>query len=184
MTIPMGQKPEAVLHPNHYGGDVPYEVIKVLRAWLSKEEFEAFLVATGITYLARYKKKNGLEDIQKALFYIRYLEGVIMDLEKPLVREPASGDLLRKGDGALSPRLISDGEPPNPIAWPDPTQEMLDSPLFMAVWNCIKKWDINVPNAYAGYCGATGNHVRAILDALNTYSHLIFYSYYKTKLPP
>lgn len=77
-----------------------------------------------------------------------------------------SGDLMREGDGALSPRLIQDGEPANPISWPGPTQEMLDSPKFEAVWQCIKKWDINVPDAYAGYSGATGNHVRAILDAL------------------
>lgn len=50
--------------------------------------------------------------------------------------------------------------------WPDPTPEMLNSPKFEAIWQCIKRWDINVPNAYTGYCGATGNHVRAILDAL------------------
>jgi hypothetical protein len=50
--------------------------------------------------------------------------------------------------------------------WPDPTLEMLDDPKFEAVWQRIKSWDINVPDVYAGYCGATGNHVRAILDAL------------------
>lgn len=50
--------------------------------------------------------------------------------------------------------------------WPDPTPEMLTDPQFEAVWNCIKSWDINVPTAYSGYMGATGNHVRAILDAL------------------
>lgn len=50
--------------------------------------------------------------------------------------------------------------------WPDPTPAMLETPEFEAIWQCIKKWDIAVPNAYGGYCGATGNHVRAILDAL------------------
>lgn len=64
-------------------------------------------------------------------------------------------------------RLISDGEPSNPIPWPDPTPEMLASSEFEAVWQCIKKWDINVPDRYAGYMSATGNHVRAILDALS-----------------
>jgi hypothetical protein len=78
----------------------------------------------------------------------------------------ASGDLMKEGDGALSPRLIHDGEPPTPIAWPSPTEEMMTTAEFEAVWQCIKKWDINVPDAYAGYCGATGNHVRAILDGL------------------
>lgn len=50
--------------------------------------------------------------------------------------------------------------------WPNPTPEMLKDPTFNAIWNVIKSWDINVPDAYSGYCGATGNHVRAILDAL------------------
>jgi hypothetical protein len=42
---------------------------------------------------------------------------------------------------------------------------MLATLEFEAVWQCIKSWDIAVPDAYFGYCGATGNHVRAILDA-------------------
>jgi hypothetical protein len=53
------------------------------------------------------------------------------------------------------------------IGWPDPTPDMRASPKFEAIWQCIKSWDINVPEAYGGYCGATGNHVRAILDALS-----------------
>jgi hypothetical protein len=50
--------------------------------------------------------------------------------------------------------------------WPDPTGEQLQSPQFEVIWQVIKSWDISVPDAYRGYCGATGNHVRAILDAL------------------
>jgi hypothetical protein len=56
----------------------------------------------------------------------------------------------------------------DPPSWPRPTPDMLDSPEFNAIWEAIKDWDINVPNVYAGYCGASGNHVRAILDALNS----------------
>lgn len=50
--------------------------------------------------------------------------------------------------------------------WPDPTLEMLEDPIFNAIWHTIKTWDINVPTQYAGYCGATGNHARAIFDAI------------------
>lgn len=50
--------------------------------------------------------------------------------------------------------------------WPDPTPDMLNDPLFEAIWKVIKTWDINVPDAYFGYCGASGNHVRAILDGI------------------
>lgn len=52
--------------------------------------------------------------------------------------------------------------------WQDPDPETLDTPEFNAVWSCIKDWDIAVPRAYSGYSPATGNHVRAILDALRT----------------
>lgn len=51
--------------------------------------------------------------------------------------------------------------------WLDPSEAMLADPRFEAIWQTIKTWDINVPGAYAGYEGATGNHVRAILDALD-----------------
>ncbi len=54
------------------------------------------------------------------------------------------------------------------ISWPDPTPEMLENPLFKAIWEVIKGWDINVPGAYVGYCGATGNHTRAIFDAVKS----------------
>ena len=83
---------------------------------------------------------------------------------------------LAKIDAALASLDAPQGEgvqainePQHPIPWPDPTPEMLDSPRFNAIWHCIKSWDINVPEAYGGYCGATGNHVRAILDALDNH---------------
>ncbi len=50
--------------------------------------------------------------------------------------------------------------------WPDPTPEMLKTPEFEAIWQCIKNWDIEVVSG-DGYSSATGNHVRAILDALS-----------------
>lgn len=55
--------------------------------------------------------------------------------------------------------------------WKDPTPEMLITKEFNAVWNCIKGWDIAVLESVDGsglYSGATGNHVRAILDALGS----------------
>lgn len=61
--------------------------------------------------------------------------------------------------------IISEGFTPT-IEWLDPTEDMLRNPAFKAIWHCIKTWDINVPEAYNGYCGANGNHVRAILGAL------------------
>ena len=38
--------------------------------------------------------------------------------------------------------------------------------IFNAIWDVIKTWDVNVPEEYEGYCGANGNHVCAIMDAV------------------
>lgn len=53
------------------------------------------------------------------------------------------------------------------IEWPDPTPDELKSPVFEAIWQVIKTWDINVPGAYAGYMGAIGNHAAAILHGIS-----------------
>lgn len=73
---------EKVNHPSHYGGaDNPYEVIKVLRAWLTPEEYRGFLKGNIIKYLARSTKKGvRVEDQQKAAWYARALE----EAEKPI----------------------------------------------------------------------------------------------------
>jgi hypothetical protein len=53
------------------------------------------------------------------------------------------------------------------LNWRSPTPEMLNGdPLFDAIWNVIKSWDVNVPGVYIGYCGANGNHARAIYEAV------------------
>lgn len=56
--------------------------------------------------------------------------------------------------------------------WPSPTEEQINSPQFNAIWNVIKSWDVNIPDQYFGYCGANGNHVVAILNALRDYFEL------------
>lgn len=59
-------------------------------------------------------------------------------------------------------------EPIREELWPDPTPEMMKSLEFNAIWDLIKTWDINVPeiDGEGVYSGATGNHVRAIIDAI------------------
>ena len=61
---------EAVDHPDHYGGkDNPYETIKVLKAWLTPEEYIGFLKGNVIKYLSRARQKNGTQDVAKATWY-------------------------------------------------------------------------------------------------------------------
>lgn len=61
-------KKESVNHPDHYGGDTVYEVIKVLEAWNL-----GFHLSTAIKYLPRAGKKDPakeIEDLKKAVWYI------------------------------------------------------------------------------------------------------------------
>lgn len=60
---------DSVNHPDHYGGDTPYEVIKVIHAW----ELD-FDLGNAVKYIARAGKKsrNPIEDLEKAIFYINY----------------------------------------------------------------------------------------------------------------
>ena len=66
-------------HPSHYGGDSPYECIKVMEQWLSEEELEGALKFNVFKYLQRYQKKEGLQDLYKAQWYLARL---IKNLEK------------------------------------------------------------------------------------------------------
>lgn len=62
----------------------------------------------------------------------------------------------------------SDLSPASPIlkAMPNPSEKMLESPEFNALWDIIKHWDINVSDYYKGYCGGNGSHVTLLLEAL------------------
>lgn len=61
---------ETVNHPDHYGGDNVYEVIKVLEAWGLNENARLW---NAVKYIARAGKKDPsktLEDLMKARFYL------------------------------------------------------------------------------------------------------------------
>lgn len=70
------------INPAHYrkGG---LEVIDVLETKLSHEEFKGFCKGLAIKYLLRADDKNGLEDYEKAQWYINRL---VKKLEKEAVR--------------------------------------------------------------------------------------------------
>lgn len=61
-----------------------------------------------------------------------------------------------------------DGKPaPATNNYQDPTPEMLNDPMWNAIWDEIKTWDIAVPGVHNGSpSGATGNHATAIYLAI------------------
>jgi hypothetical protein len=60
---------EYINHPQHYGGvNNTFEPIKII------EHYELnFIEGSILKYLLRYKKKNGLEDLKKAQWYLNHL---------------------------------------------------------------------------------------------------------------
>lgn len=70
-----GDVKDMVNSPAHYGGkDNPYETIKVLKAWLTPEEYRGFLKGNAIKYLSREGKKgDATEDRRKAQWYLNEL---------------------------------------------------------------------------------------------------------------
>ena len=52
------------------------------------------------------------------------------------------------------------------LEMPNPTVEDLADPVFEAIWQATKTWDVNSPEYYEGYCGLNGSHVKIILDAV------------------
>lgn len=70
----MKKKEEQVNHPERYGGDTTYECIKVLKAWMSKEEYEGFLKGNAIKYICRCGKKDEeIQELEKAKWYLEKL---------------------------------------------------------------------------------------------------------------
>lgn len=67
-------KHDPVHNPAHYtaGG---IETIDYLKAKMTKDQFEGFLLGNCLKYLSRYQNKNGLEDLQKANWYLNRLIG-------------------------------------------------------------------------------------------------------------
>lgn len=98
----------------------------------------------------------------------RAIETIKNNYLKMLAAVPAEPD--EWPDAKTSAAAVAVGEPMTDrktmCDMPNPSESDLESPVFEAIWQTIKRWDVNVPNYYIGYCGANGSHVKLILDAL------------------
>lgn len=65
---------DMVNHPKHYISESGAETIDSIAALTEdKTGIEAYCIGNIIKYVSRYKKKNGLEDLNKAAWYLNYL---------------------------------------------------------------------------------------------------------------
>jgi len=63
-----------VNHPAHYISDKGIETISVIEAFTDGlNGIEAVCTGNALKYLCRWPKKNGLEDLEKAAWYLNYL---------------------------------------------------------------------------------------------------------------
>lgn len=65
-----------------------------------------------------------------------------------------------------SPQKPGEVDLPLDIDMPNPSRDDLSNPIFEAIWQVIKTWDINSPEYYSGYCGANGSHAKILLDSV------------------
>lgn len=67
-------------HPSRYGGDSKYECIKVLKEWMTVEEYRGFCRGNAIKYLCRIGKKDDPDkELDKAAVYIGFLKETYQD---------------------------------------------------------------------------------------------------------
>lgn len=69
--------------PAHYRAGSDYETIKVLRAWLPREQLIGYLRGTIIKYQSRLGAKDDiLQDAGKARWYSNYLEAFLRETKE------------------------------------------------------------------------------------------------------
>lgn len=79
------------LSPLHYKCDSEaYEHWNVLEQWMNTAEFTGFLLGNASKYLRRWRSKNGVEDLQKAIVYInRCIQHIeVRESQPPTTRSP------------------------------------------------------------------------------------------------
>lgn len=66
---------DSVNHPSHYETGAGFECIDVLLETQGTEAVKGFCLCNAMKYLYRHTRKNGVEDIRKAKWYLdKYLE--------------------------------------------------------------------------------------------------------------
>ena len=76
-------KDEMVSHPPHYQSETGLEVIDVIEAFTCDlKGIEATDTGNVIKYICRWKQKNGLQDLEKAKWYLQHLINHVEKLEK------------------------------------------------------------------------------------------------------
>lgn len=71
-TRPFAGNESSAINPNHYK-DSAIECIDYMKAIAPPEEFRGYLWLSVTKYMHRWQKKNGIEDLRKAKWYLERL---------------------------------------------------------------------------------------------------------------
>lgn len=97
---------DMVNHPPHYEGKV--ECIDALEsATAGLEGIEAVDTANAIKYLWRWKKKNGKEDLKKAIWYIKHLLKTQGEPEEKILPQPQLSDICSMSPDAFMREYVN-----------------------------------------------------------------------------
>ena len=81
------EKEDLVDHPQHYQSETGLEVIDVIDTFTDGlDGVEAFDTGNIIKYICRWKKKNGIEDLEKAKWYLENLIKEVKEKENEDVK--------------------------------------------------------------------------------------------------
>ena len=85
-------------NPKHYQGRNGLEAIDVHRNFMNDEQLTGYHLGNLLKYLIRYRKKNGIEDLEKAKVHMDWLieKEKAMLQQKTLTKENATLDALAK----------------------------------------------------------------------------------------
>ena len=83
---------DMINHPDHYQSENGLEVIDVIKEFTSGlEGIEATDTGNILKYICRWKKKNGVEDLKKAKWYLEHL----IDNVENRIEEKDESDLIK-----------------------------------------------------------------------------------------
>ena len=72
-----------IISPNHYTSEKGFEVFDVQEAFIHElKGMSASYWCNIVKYILRFQRKNGVEDLKKALFYIRHYIAMISEEEE------------------------------------------------------------------------------------------------------
>lgn len=119
---------EMVSHPAHYQSPHNIEVIDVIKQFTSKcQGIEATDTGNIIKYACRWNKKNGIQDLEKMIWYASNLVDVLRNKENDIKKELDIFDVMDDFTIGLTgiERVLSEKIIKNACCWQD-TSDLLD----------------------------------------------------------